>query len=432
MAITKPTKVRELQRNLYKAAKTKTRKFYSLYDKVCRKDVIWTAWNMVRENKGCGGVDGQRIEDIEKSGRVEEYLETIRRKLMNKAYQPEKVLRKYIPKPSGDKRPLGIPTITDRIVQQAVRLVIEPIFEAGFEDCSYGFRPKRSPVNVAKAIRSWVLYGCEWVIDADLKSYFDTIPHDKLLKLIGEKISDGNILKLVKGWLKAGIIDGKDVWVGDTGTPQGGVISPLLSNIYLDQLDKFLKQWYKKGYDAHLVRYADDFVIFVRHNPQGVHQKVKEFVTSLGLTLNEEKTRIVHVKDGFTFLGVTYRKVILRSGKKFLLSLPSKESLKRIRGKVKRSTGVKVTASIDKVIEDLNVRLRGWANYFAHTQCYNQFDNIHTYVCNRLRKLRQKRRHKRGFCYWQWPNDFIVKKLGLIDVRKIRTEAFRSYLASRS
>jgi group II intron reverse transcriptase/maturase len=260
-AINMNPKVRVLQRNLYLAAKTNPkRKFGVLYDKVCREDVLLAAYVQVKANKGAPGIDHQNFDDIEQGIGVAQYLSNIREKLINKRYKPLPVRRVYIPKPDGSLRPLGIPIITDRVVQAAVKIVIEPLFEAIFKDCSYGFRPQKSAHLALREIYKWLNFGCRWVVDADLKSYFDTIPHDKLLLSVRSKVIDHSVVKLIELWLKAGVMEDMQVRANTTGTPQGGVISPLLANLYLHWLDQ---TWEKKGFgerihDAHLVRYADD------------------------------------------------------------------------------------------------------------------------------------------------------------------------------
>lgn len=252
--------VRELQRILGQAAKDDTsRKFHSLYDKVCRKDVIWSAWLAVKANGGCGGVDGMEFTDYEEPQARNVLLREIHSELVNGTYRPQAVRREYIAKPDGGKRPLGIPTIKDRVVQAAVKLVIEPIFAADFQEFSYGFRAEKSSHQALQAVWKWMNFGYNYVVDADIDKYFDNIPHDKLLQSVSRRIADGRILRLIKMWLKAPISEDGRLMKSRKGTPQGGVISPLLANIYLNHLDHF---WVKKGYHRHakLVRYADDGV----------------------------------------------------------------------------------------------------------------------------------------------------------------------------
>ncbi|HGI1850785.1 TPA: group II intron reverse transcriptase/maturase [Streptococcus agalactiae] len=303
-------KVQVFQRKIYLSTKADNkRKFGVLYDKVYRKDILKVAWFYVKRNKGSAGIDDFTIEEIEAYG-VQKFLDEIEDQLRNKKYQPKAVKRVYIPKANGKKRPLGIPTVRDRVVQTAVKIVIEPIFEADFQKFSYGFRPKRSANQAIREIYKYLNYGCEWVIDADLKGYFDTIPHDKLLLLVKERVTDKSIIKLLSLWLEAGIMEDNQVRSNILGTPQGGVISPLLANIYLNALDRYWKnnRLEGRGHDAHLIRYADDFVILCSNNPKKYYQYAKQRIDKLGLTLNEEKTRIVHATEGFDFLGYTLRK----------------------------------------------------------------------------------------------------------------------------
>ena len=241
-----------------------------LYDKVCRIDVLWAAYEKVRANKGAPGIDRQTFEVIENEVGVASFLSQIQTKLVEKRYRPMPVMRVYIPKADGTQRPLGIPVIADRIVQAAVKIVIEPLFEAVFKDFSYGFRPKRNAHQALREVYKWLNYKCHWVVDADLKSYFDTIPHDKLLLSVRSKVIDRSVVKLIEMWLQAGVMEDMRVRETTTGTPQGGVISPLLANLYLHWLDSTWesKAFGRRPHDAHIVRYADDFVILCRENPE--------------------------------------------------------------------------------------------------------------------------------------------------------------------
>jgi RNA-directed DNA polymerase len=335
--LTTPEHIQELQKKLYQKAKQdKEFRFYALYDKVYRKDIIEHAYRLVKANKGAPGIDGITFEAIEGEG-VEGYLEQIAEELRNKSYKPSPVRRVYIPKPDGSKRPLGIPTIKDRVVQMAVKLVIEPLFEADFQDCSYGSRPGRDAHQAMDEVNLQLLCKNTQVIDADITNYFDTIPHDKLLKVVAKRIMDKNILKLIKMWLKAPVVEeenGKRTFKGnDKGTPQGGVISPLLANIYLNALDVAMKM-------TRLVRYADDLVVLCRYNVQKTYGRMAEVLESLGLTLNTDKTSIIDAThEGFTFLGFTARIVKSpRTGKMFPLIVPSKKAMGRIKKEIKDAT----------------------------------------------------------------------------------------------
>ena len=303
-------KVRVLQRELYRAAKAqKERRFGVLYDKVYRADILWAAWQQVRANAGTAGVDRQTIQAIEQAG-TNRLIKELAAELREKRYRPLAVRRTYIPKPGKpEKRPLGIPAVRDRVVQAAVKLVIEPIFEADFQPCSYGFRPQRDAQQAIEAVAKYVTYGCAQVIDADLKGYFDSIPHETLLAVIAHRMSDADLLGLIRGWLKAGVLEEAQITYHEMGTPQGGVISPLLANIYLNELDR---RWTERGYnsiryEAHLVRYADDMVILCRQDVSRFYAEFKQEIERLGLKLNDEKTRLVDARNGFDFLGMRFQ-----------------------------------------------------------------------------------------------------------------------------
>ena len=344
-----PEKIRELQKKLYQKAKQeKEYRFYLLYDKVYRTDILSHAYKLVRANKGAPGIDGITFESIEEvEGGRQRYLGKIAEELRNEEYKPMPVRRVYIPKPDGSKRPLGIPTIKDRVVQMAVKIVIEPIFEADFQGSSYGFRPKRDAHQAMDDVSLQLRSGKTQVKDADISKYFDTIPHDKLLNLVAKRIVDKNILKLIKMWLKAPVVeegeDGKKRYKGnDKGTPQGGVISPLLANIYLNVLDTIWKlKKVQERLGARLIRYADDFVVLCDSNTERILRGIKAVLNSLEVELNEEKTKIAEVRQqDITFLGFTIGlKRSVRTGKEFPLIRPSKKVLKHIKVEIKKPDG---------------------------------------------------------------------------------------------
>jgi RNA-directed DNA polymerase len=397
--------VRVLQRGLYRAAKAqKERRFGVLYDKVYRADILWEAWERVRANKGAAGVDGQTIRDIEQAG-VGQFLRGLADELREKRYRPNRVRRTYIPKPGkAEKRPLGIPVVKDRVVQAAVKLVIEPIFEADFQPCSYGFRPKRDAQQAIEAVAKYVTYGCAQVIDADLKGYFDSIPHDKLMNVIAHRVSDVQVLRLIRWWLKAGVLEDDHVTYSDTGTPQGGVISPLLANIYLNELDCV---WTERGYnsiryEAHLVRYADDMVILCRKDAGRYYAEFKQEIERLGLALNEMKTRVVEARAGFDFLGMRFEYKRSRQGKMNCYKWPRPQAVSRIKEKVRRAIGGRGHWNMADAIQRVNPILRGWGNYFRYGNSFEQFEKVDRYVWWRLRwryyvEHRKRRRGMRDF-----------------------------------
>jgi group II intron reverse transcriptase/maturase len=409
-------KVQEFQRGLYLKAKRKeVKRFYSLYDKVYRWEVLVESWKRVRTNKGCAGVDKQTIEKIEEKD-VREFLKQIQKELKEKTYRPENIKRVYIPKPNGEKRPLGIPTVRDRVVQMAVKMVIEPIFEADFRDCSYGFRPKRSAHQALKKIKGLMNRGYIQVIDADLKSYFDTIPHNRLLILVAKRIADKNILKLINSWLKAGVVSERAILRNAiTGTPQGGVISPLLANIYLNELDRIWQDRYERKLNAYLVRYADDFVILSGKQPQEVLKSLQMIIKGLDLRLNEEKTKILEMqKDKLTFLGFSFKKVYdIRKRTRYIISFPSAKAMKSIKGRIRRLTSHHIPARVEVIVSRINPVIRGWANYFTEGNSSKWFSKLRDYIEDEVRRFLQKRSHRQGLGYRIYTRDYLYRRLSL-------------------
>lgn len=402
-------KSRQLQRNLYLAAKKdKQRRFHALYDRIFRLDILWRAWKEVRENKGSAGIDGITFEMIEGYG-VEEYLLDIQEDLQNKKYRPKPVKRVYIPKPDGKQRPLGIPTIRDRIVQQACKIVIEPVFEANFLDSSYGFRPKRDAKQATEKVKK-ELYKNWYVVDADIQGYFDNINHEILLGLLNRRISDRRVIKLCRQWLQAGVIENGKYYPTKKGSPQGGVISPLLANIYLHVLDSYWENHKELGV---IVRYADDEVIVcrTRKDAESAFEHLKRIMTKLKLTLNPQKTKIVDMnKESFDFLGFCYQKFgKTKSGRKLPYMMPSKKTMKKIKDAIRVITCRKSAyEGLEQKVGKLNPLIRGWRNYFQHGNSTKRFKQLDEYVWMKLwRRVYYRRKQKKyrahvlyGFRKW--------------------------------
>jgi len=422
-----PVKIRTLQRKLYAKAKQEPGyRFYALYDKVYRADILHHAYRLVRSNKGAPGIDGVSFEAIEAAEGVETFLKGLAEEVKNRTYRPMPVRRVMIPKPDGSQRPLGIPTIRDRVVQMAVKLMIEPIFEADFCDCSYGFRPKRSAHDAMGDISYAMHKGHTEVIDADLSKYFDTIPHAKLLAVVAERIADGGTLHLIKQWLKAPVVekgeDGKDRISGGKGnrrgTPQGGVISPLLANLYLHLLDRI---WVRHGleskYAARLVRYADDMVLLCAKGTAKPLAMLKHILDRLGLTLNETKTKVIDAWDeSFTFLGFEVRMNLSRKGNAYPHIRPGKRAVKRINAKLTELTSRNLTPiPLPAIVQRLNQSLRGWACYFDYGNSTQVFGDVKRHAEERLRThLRKRYKVKaRRIGHGRFPNRVLYERCGL-------------------
>jgi RNA-directed DNA polymerase len=392
-------KVQVLQLKLHNAAKEKPhRTFGILYDKICMWEILWISWIRVQKNKGAPGVDGRTIEAIKADGELK-FLREIQEELVQKKYKPQPIRRVFIKKTNGKLRPLGIPVVKDRVIQGAVKLVLEPIFEANFLPESYGFRPKRSCQDAMVSIRKWVTYGYTQVIDADISSYFDSIDHSLLINLVQRRVRDKWILRLIRGWLRCRVFEQDREFLSDKGTPQGGVISPLLANIYLHPLDKF---WASKfdPWKTKLVRYCDDFVVLIRdHSTSKYMHELKSILGKLRLELSAEKTRIVKAEDGFQFLGfqLVRKRSKKNSQKQFCYCFPSNKAMTRIRQKVRSTFGREYRRPVEENIKYLNPILRGWANYYSWANSGDHFHKIERYVIQSFyRWNRRKRQGMRG------------------------------------
>lgn len=406
MSLTTPEGIRRLQRKLYCKAKAEPEfRFYLLYDKICREDMLLHAWRLARANGGAPGVDGVSFEAIEEGG-LEEWLSGLRTELVEKTYRPAPVRRVLIPKPGGGERPLGIPTIRDRVVQTAAKLVLEPIFEADFEDSAHGYRPGRGGTGAVKEVHRLVLQGYTDVVDADLSKYFDTIPHSELMRSVARRIVDRHVLRLIKLWLRAPVEerdgDGSRRLGGGKkqtrGTPQGGVISPLLANLYMN---RFLKYWRQRDcsrtFQAHVVSYADDFVILSRGHAAQAKAWAQAVLTRLGLTLNEEKTSLKDARrERFTFLGYAFGPHCLRrDGSWYLGASPSSKSVQRCKAKVSELLVAGNMVSWEEIRDRLNRLVRGWTAYFSYGSCALAYRALEHHLWHRVARF-LRRRHKAG------------------------------------
>lgn len=391
--------LRELQRKLWVAAKRSPgRRFHALYDRIFRSDVLLEAWRRVQRNKGAAGVDAQTLAGVREYG-VERLLAELQRDLRRGSYRPRPVRRVSIPKPKGGVRPLGIPTVKDRVVQQAARMILEPIFEADFLDVSFGFRPRRSATDAKEVLRRSFIDGYSFVFEADIRDYFSAIDHERLLVKVSERVSDRRVLKLIRQCLQAGVMDEGVLSRSVAGTPQGGVISPLLSNIYLHALDEA----FADGAHGRLVRYADDFVVMCKSDAQAcaARELARKVLADLGLECHQEKTRVVDLtegREGLDFLGCHFHarvsgKLLERGIRRYYLQRwPSQAAMKRVRQRIKALTGHSRNGTdIRKVISWINPILRGWGSYFRTGNAAIRFNQIDRYVVWRLRGLMRKR-----------------------------------------
>ena len=434
MRLVTPEKIRSLQRKLYCKAKAEPAfRFYQLYDKICREDILFHAYRLARSNAGAPGVDNVSFAQIEEEG-PEAWLASLRKELVLKTYRPDPVRRMMIPKPDGGERPLGIPTIRDRVVQTAAKLMLEPIFEADFEDTAYGYRPGRGAVDAVRDVHQSLCRGYTDIVDADLSGYFDSIPHGDLLKSVARRIVDGQVLRLIKMWLKAPVEerdgDGTRRMSGGKatqhGTPQGGVMSPLLANIYMN---RFLKHWRQTGcneaFDARIVSFADDFVILSRGKAREALAWTMAVMTQLGLSLNAEKTSLKDAwTERFNFLGYAFGPHHYKAnGRRYLGASPSKKSVQRLKVKVGSLLVPGNNAPWNEVIDQLNAILRGWSNYFCHGSRRGAFRAVDHYAYGRVRDFLARRHKVAGRGSRRFSRERVQGKLGLLCLERLPSNA---------
>jgi RNA-directed DNA polymerase len=418
-------RVRALQRVLYRCAKQdRDRRFHALFDKVARSDVLERAWREVRANRGAAGVDGVTIGDLERAG-VGDFLDELAERLRAGRYRPRPLRRVHIPKPGrpGQFRPLGIPTVADRVVMAAARIVLEPIFEVDFHPTSYGFRPGLSAHHALETVRTTVNWGRTWVLDADIQSCFDEIDHDALLEQIERRVCDRRMLKLLRAWLRAGVFEGGIVSAIEAGTPQGSPISPLLANVALNMLDE---AWSSGGQQwlGVLVRYADDLVVLcaTRRQAEQAREQAAAVLDILGLRLHPEKTRIVHLArgaEGFDFLGFQHRmrESWRYQGRWYLQQWPGSRAMASIRGQIRERTDrSRARLPLEDVVADLNPVLRGWGEYFRCGNSAAQFSVIDAYVNERLALLASD---KHGLTGRNWVTRFNYKWVNSLRVHRL-------------
>ena len=435
-------KVQKLQAALRaKAKESPSFRFYSLYDKLYRKDVLWVAFWQCRTNDGAPGVDGQTFAEIIEYG-VEKWLDELAEELRTKQYQPQAVRRVYIPKPDGKQRPLGIPTIKDRVVQTAALLVLEPIFEADLQPEQYAYRPERSALSAVQEVHRLACYGYQQVVDADLNGYFDSIPHAELMQCLARRISDKALLHLLKMWLVAPVEEtderghkqrttrNKDT---KRGTPQGAPLSPLLANLYMR---RFVLGWKTLGHErtfkAKIVNYADDFVILCRGSAKEAMAAMRDMMARLKLTVNDAKTKLCHLPaESFDFLGYTIGRYWSWKQRRMVLSTrPSQKAVKRFKAKISETTGRNQTLRAEEeVVQRLNRMLKGWANYFCLGPVSEAYRSIDLHLRQQFRKWLVAKHKGMGRGINQYPNEYLYQELGLIQLTTWRTNYLRGRTA---
>jgi group II intron reverse transcriptase/maturase len=411
--------LREFQKKLHAKAKAEPKfRFYTLYDKTYRIEVLSEAYRKAKANSGACGVDGETFEDVEEKG-LASYLAELQLEMKERRYVVQPVRRVYIPKPNGKERPLGIPTIRDRIVQTAFLLVLEPIFEADFADSSYGFRQGKRAHDAVREIYKYLNWGCVEVYDVDLEKYFDTVDHGKLMELVARRISDAQVLHVIRQWLGCGYVEDGQHRQSTKGTPQGGVISPLLANIYLNPVDQAFKRerlGIIRNGSIHLVRYADDMVILAQRNLEKGITLLNHYTERLGLRLNKEKTRRLRLDIGNSvdFLGFRFHNVRSRqNGARLMLVYPSPRSQARFRATVRRFVHHSIPLRVKEQVQNLNRYLRGWMGYFRLGHGSAWFRKLAHFVNLRVRHVIWRRRGKRGYGFGRVTSQYIYAQLGL-------------------
>ena len=416
--------LQELRRKIYSKAKTEKHwRFWGLYCHICKEEVLKESYRLANANKGAHGVDGKSFEDIEAEG-LEEFLEGIRQELLTRTYRPMPNRRVEIPKGNGKTRTLGIPTIKDRVVQGALKLILEPIFEADFKNCSYGYRPKRHAHQAIDRVTKSILHGLTRVVDVDLSGYFDNIRHHILLEKVARRVQDDEVMHLIKLILKAN---------GKKGVPQGGVISPLLSNLYLNEVDEMMERacevTRRKGYDnLGYIRSADDMVVLVHEHPnedwllEKVQKRLREEFDKLQVKMNEEKTKVVNLKEEgcFSFLGFDFRLNRNREGKTYVSKTPRQKKRQEIGKRVKAALKANWNKPLNEVIQSVNIVIRGWVNYFRIGNSNSTFNKVRNDIEKKVRRFVMRRKKLKGFGWKLWSREDVYQKWGLYNDYRIQ------------
>ncbi len=436
MNLATPEKIRELRRKLnQKAKQEKEFRFYSLYDKVYRADILEFSYRLCRANGGAPGVDGMTFEDIEGYG-LEDWLQELAEEVRTGRYKPSPVRRVMIPKPDGvSERPLGIPTIRDRVVQTAAKLILEPIFETDFDEAAYGYRPGRSALQAVQKVHRSLIEGHTQVLDADISGFFENIPHAELMRCVARRVSDGKVLHLIKMWLKSPVEEtdekGKKKLTGGKkgkrGTPQGGVISPLLANIYMHRCIRAFKRYgLDRKFEAVLVVYADDFVVLCRRGAEKILEITKAWMEQIGLELNMSKTAILDAKiEHFDFLGYTFGTFYWKQkGNTYLGAMPSKKAVKRLRRNVRGILRTGNMEAWEDVAVRLNKALKGWANYFSYGSLSEVRRGVDYYVQGRVRHFLRRRMKLKGRGTAKIPAERVFGELGVLSVQKLPRKSY--------